>query len=121
MASIEDWAFGNCPNIQTITSLAVIPPICGEERVFDSELYNKTQVYVPNTGSSLARYLGNNVWGQFRYIYEKDLTGVDTPVMNGETQVSSLINLNGQYITNAQRGINLQKMSNGTTKKVLMR
>ena len=118
--SIKDGAFAECPNIKTITSLAVIPPACGEE-VFDSELYNKTQVYVPNTGSALARYLGNKVWGQFRYIYEKDLTGVDTPVMNGETQVSSLINLNGQYITNAQRGINLQKMSNGTTKKVLMR
>ena len=41
--------------------------------------------------------------------------------MDNESQVKSLINLNGQYITNAQRGINLQKMSNGTTKKVLMR
>ena len=41
--------------------------------------------------------------------------------MNSEAQVSSLINLGGQYITNAQHGINLQKMSNGTTKKVLMR
>ena len=118
--NIGDRAFEYCPNIKTITSLTVIPPACGKE-VFDSELFNKTQVYVPNTGSALTRYLAANVWGQFRYIYEKDLTGVDTPVMNGETQVSSLINLNGQYITNAQRGINLQKMSDGSTKKVLMR
>ena len=117
--NIGDGAFYGCPNIETITSYAVIPPMC-KEYTFDSELFNKTKVYVPNAENALARYLGNNVWGQFRYIYEKDLTGVDTPVMNGEAQASRLINLNGQYITNAQRGINLQKISNGTTKKVLM-
>lgn len=120
MESIEDYAFCECPNIKTITSLSVIPPTCGEY-AFDLELFNKTKVYVPCTGSALASYLAANVWGQFRYIYEKDPTGVDTPEMNGEAQASHLINLGGQYITNAQRGINLQKMSNGTTKKVLMR
>ena len=117
---IGDGAFYGCQNIETITSYAVIPPMC-KEHTFDSKLFDKTKVYVPNAENTFARYLGNNVWGQFRYIYEKDLTGVDTPVMNSETQVLSLINLNGQYITNAQRGINLQKISNGTTKKVLMR
>ena len=122
VTSIGSGAFEDCPNIQTITSLAVIPPVCEENRnaVFDSELFIKTRVFVPNTGNALARYLDDNVWGQFR-IYERDLTGVDTPIMDNESQVKSLINLNGQYITNAQRGINLQKMSNGTTKKVLMR
>ncbi len=122
VTSIGRGAFEDCPNIQTITSLAVIPPVCEENRnaVFDSELFIKTRVFVPNTGNALARYLDDNVWGQFR-IYERDLTGVDTPVMNGEAQVSRLINLNGQYITNAQRGIAIEKLSNGTTKKVLMR
>ena len=106
VTSIGDEAFKYCENINTITSLAILPPVCGKG-VFISELFNKTQVYVPNTGNALARYLGNNVWGQFRYIFEKDLTGVETPVMNNESQVSNLINLNGQYISDAQRGINL--------------
>ena len=116
--SIEYEAFKGCPNIKTITSLAVIPPDCSEY-TFEFVLFDKTQVYVPNTRR--AEYLVNKVWRKFSYIYEKDLTGVDTPIMNNEAQASHLINLNGQYITDAQRGIMLQKMSNGTTKKVLMR
>ena len=121
---IRGGAFYGCSSLKTITCLPIIPPTCTEEdgyNVFLANCYNTAQVYVPNTGSALARYLGNNVWGQFRYIFEKDLTGVDTPIMNNEAQVSGLINLNGQYISDAQRGIMLQKMNDGTVKKVLLR
>ena len=67
------------------------------------------------------RYISDRFWKKFLNIQEKDLTGIETPNITSDTKVKSLINLNGQYITDAQRGITIEKMSNGTTKKVLMR
>lgn len=72
------------------------------------------------THNAVARYQADDIWKKFFEIYEEDITGVETISIN-TTAPSSFINLGGKYISKAQRGINLQKMPDGTTKKVLMR
>ena len=115
---IEKNAFNGCERITQIHSHNYVPPTCATD--FPEYVYKAAVVYVPNTRNAVARYQADNVWSKFFEIYDEDITGVEAASIN-TTVPTSFVNLNGQYITNAQRGINLQKMSDGTTKKVLMR
>ena len=115
---IEVYAFKGCERITQIHSHNYIPPTCATG--FSEYVYKAAVVHVPNTHNAVARYQADKTWSKFFEIYDEDITGVEATSVN-TTAPSSLINLNGQYISNAQRGINLQKMPDGTTKKVLMR
>lgn len=117
---IERDAFKGCERITQIHSHNYIPPTCYDTKVFDSYVYKAAVVYVPNTRNAVARYQADDIWKKFFEIYEEDITGVEAISIN-TTAPSSFINLGGQYISNAQRGITLQQMPDGTTKKVLMR
>ena len=117
---IERDAFKGCERITQIHSHNYIPPTCYDTKVFDSYVYKAAVVYVPNTHNAVARYQADYTWSKFFEIYDEDITGVEATSLN-TTAPTNFINLGGQYISKAQRGINLQKMSNGTTKKVLMR
>ena len=117
---IDKNAFSGCERITQIHSHNYIPPICYNSSVFDYYVYKAAVVYVPNTRNAVARYQADDIWKKFFEIYEEDITGVEAISIN-TTAPSSFINLGGQRISNAQRGINLQKMPDGTTKKVLMR
>ena len=77
-------------------------------------------LFVPDTEGTLALYQTAEAWKDFKTIVANVLTGINSNRMSSATP-ASLINLNGQYISNAPSGINLQKMPDGTTKKVLMR
>lgn len=111
-------AFKGCERITQIYSLNYIPPTCDES--FPTYVYRAAVVHVPNTHNAVARYQAVSPWKSFFEIYDDDFTGVEATSINA-TAPASLINLNGQYISDAQRGILLQKMPDGTTKKVLMR
>lgn len=117
---INAAAFKGCSRITQIHSHATTPPTCYNNNVFDSNVYQDADVYVPSVNNALAAYKAANVWKNFYVFCVEDITGVNGP--HSSTNVpASFINLGGQYITNVQRGINMQKMSDGTTKKVLMR
>ena len=115
---INKNAFSGCERITQIHSHNYIPPTCATN--FPEYVYKAAVVYVPNTRNAVARYQADKIWSKFFEIYEEDITGVEAISIN-TTAPSSFINLGGQRISNAQRGINLQKMPDGTTKKVLMR
>ena len=115
---IDKNAFKGCERITQIHSHNYIPPTCATD--FPEYVYKAAVVYVPNTHNAVARYQADDIWKKFFEIYDEDITGVENTSINTNAP-ASFINLGGQYISKAQRGINLQKMPDGTTKKVLMR
>ena len=119
VTSIGDEAFYGCDNLRTIISLSVTPPSCFNN-TFGSTTYDSAILYVPDTEGTLTLYQTAEAWKNFKNIVVNNLTGINNNRMSAASP-ASLINLNGQYISNAQRGIMMQKMPNGTTKKVLMR
>ena len=46
LQTIEERVFNGCKNIESVVSLAKIPPVCGNE-AFDSEIYPKAVLTVP--------------------------------------------------------------------------
>ena len=115
---IDTDAFKDCESITQIYSHNPDPPTCATD--FPISVYKTAVVHVPNTLNAIDNYQADSIWGKFLEIYDEDLTGVETSSINA-TAPTSLINLNGQYITDAQRGIAIEKMSDGTMKKVLKR
>ena len=82
----------------------------------DNTLYNAT-LYVPK--GTIGKYKATKGWNKFVWIEEFDATDIDS--IQDIHHESSLFSINGTRIPKMKRGINIIKMSDGTTKKVLVK
>ena len=77
-------------------------------------------VYVPN--EALTAYQSDNLWNNFWNLQGFDPTGIETPLMNnGERTIKEAYDLGGKQLSQPQRGLNIVKMSDGNTKKVVIK
>ena len=122
--SITEIAFGkyttNIPdytkdfsNIETITLHNPTPPNVSSS-VFTNTQYMNLNVYVPK--GSLEAYQKADVWKNFRCLQEKDLTGIETVVADGNNTDNVIYDMLGRRLDAPKAGLNI---ING--KKVMIR
>ena len=110
VASIGNYAFEKCHKLETVTSLNPIPPTCGAG-VFN-EISSYAQLKVPE--NSISAYKSANVWKDF-YSIVAGITDVVADEDNA-TEVARY-DANGRLLSKPAHGINIIKMSDGSTRK----
>ena len=118
---IGSWAFGDCDKLVTIISLIENPfGIEGknsETPIFSYDTFKNATLYVPK--GTIDKYKETKGWKDFSNIKESS-TGIND-IKQEETTVSRYYNLNGQETSQPRKGISIVKMSNGKTKKVVVK
>ena len=121
VTSIGQSAFRNCSGLTEIVSLASIPPVCNAG-VFENVDKSLCTLKVPK-GSKDA-YSQADGWKDFvDNIEEVDVTGIEAVAAEGVSNVdiTDIYDLNGRRRDTLQPGVNIVKMSDGTTRKVIKR
>ncbi len=116
--SIGNEAFSDCTALTTLVTHRTTPPTCGTEALDDINKWNCT-LYVPT--NSLAAYQAADQWKEFFFIEEGAPTGIRQPISGTESTVIRRYDASGFRISSPTKGLNILKMSDGTTKKVLVK
>lgn len=106
------WASGTLDQIATLVCDATTPPEC-KDGAFDAIDKEKCTLYVP--AESINLYKEANEWKKFFHI-QSSVNGIKTD----KTTVSATYTLGGQRATAGQHGIVIQRMSDGTARKVII-
>lgn len=104
--------FKDCPNLRAIRLFSPIPSI---PREFP-ELSDNVTIYVPKGSYMSYRVTG---WGAYN-LMEFDAVGIDTPVRTNKAGVPEYYSIEGKLLTSPQRGVNIVREADGTTKKVFI-
>ena len=119
VTSIGDYAFSGCSGLKEITSYIQEPFKTGDY-CWDS--VNKSiPLYVP--AGTKEKYQGTDGWKEFTNIQEVDMTGIEAVTAEGvsNADITDIYDLNGRRRDALQPGVNIVKMSDGTTRKVIKR
>lgn len=111
VSSIGDYVFAYCQKLRYVTSLNPTPPVCGSG-VFDNiETY--ASLTIPESG--ISAYKSANVWKDF---YKIEAAGVNNIVTTEISRTSvARYDTNGRLLSKPTPGINIIKMSDGSTRK----
>lgn len=117
--TIGKEAFSDCSALTKLISRAAIPPVCGTQALDDINKWECT-LLVPD--GSLTLYQTADQWKEFFFIDAFDPDGINgieaDPSLVGEVEC---FDLQGRRIDKAQKGINIIRNADGTTKKVLIK
>ena len=111
VTSIINEIFSNCYNIDEVYSLNPVPPVCEGSSVFYSGTKEKGCLHVPV--GSVDAYKEAFVWKDF---FNIDAASVAGTKKNAAT-VAESYTLSGQRAGNTHRGLTIQRLSDGTTRK----
>ena len=119
VTSIAQQAFAGCSGLQSVYSK--VEDVFGiNKNTFDTNTYNNAKLYVP-VGKK-AVYEDTPWWLSFTNIEEYDYnTGIAAPQQGKDVRVADAYQLNGQKRNGVQRGLNIVRMSDGTTRKVVVK
>lgn len=101
VTSIGDNAFYYCPSLISVTVLNPIPVSINE-----NAFANRTNatLYVPE--GSKSAYKAARYWNEFKEIIEKDFTGIDQIMIDGQNN-AKIFTLDGKRISKPRKGINI--------------
>ena len=124
MADVVDFTgywgyyFKSADKLDTLCSIATNPPII--DNVSENQKAS-LKVFVPK--GTLAAYQAADVWKEFWNMQESDeITGVSSPVMpTTDVKEVGRYSITGVKIEQKRPGINIIKMSDGTSRKVLVK
>lgn len=122
LTCIEDSAFHKCTSIADMYCYAEQVPEMGKDVFIDSNYKNAT-LHVP--ANAVEAYRNAEQWKDFGNIVA--LTDEDPKPTSIESVNSSIktaeryYTIDGKQITSLQRGLNIVKMSDGTTRKVIVK
>ena len=121
--SIGHKAF-DCDNISTVISLIENPFVISanfqqNQNTFSSKTFSTGVLYVPYGTKDM--YKMTEGWNRFTNIEELEPINTGISPVHMPTTNSSFYTLDGKHITQPSKGINIIRMSDGTTKKVLVK
>jgi len=109
--------FDECVNLQSIYCY-MEEPCTFELKCFNDTTYNNAILYVP-TGKKEV-YKSTDYWHKFMNIAEFDVTAVKEIDKDVKIEVARYT-IEGKKISSPQKGINILRMNDGTTQKVLVK
>ena len=120
METIGKEAFSDCTAMTKLVSRSATPPVCNTNALDDINKRNCTLTIPQGT---LAQYQAADQWKEFFFIEEKDLSSVNNITMDdgSKQEIVATYDLNGRKTTGLQRGMNIVKMKNGDTRKVVIK
>ena len=118
LESIGKEAFSDCTNLQKLLSHSSNPPICGNQALDDINKWNCT-LSVPK--GSVNKYKNADQWKEFFFIEEMDVENSIEQSNANSCSTQEIYDTSGRHLQDPLRGINIIKMSDGTTKKVLVK
>lgn len=117
---IKDGAFAGS-NIQQIESKIEDPSKCKfNTDCFDLSTYTFATLYVP-IGTKIKYENEKYSWGYFLTIMEREATEIKAMKNDGFQSVEERFLMSGQKTSQPQKGINIIKMSDGTSKKLFVK
>ena len=112
VTSIGAYALYGCSSLRSIQSLNPTPPTC-----IENSLYNCYNIPLIVADGASERYATALEWSKFTNIQEAGIEEVQTD--ENATEVSRY-DINGRLLTEPTIGVNIVKMSDGSTKKVIV-
>ena len=79
--------------------------------------YNQATLYVPE--ASLEAYKTTSDWNRFGTILPITSTDINYNTANKEVMIDAVYDLDGKRSNGTSRGLNIIRMSDGTTRKVM--
>ena len=119
---IGSSAFHDCKNLTSVTSM-IEEPFEIEDKVFtyynklNYEWFTEATLYVP--AGTKSKYESTPAWNKFEKIVEQEVNAVESVETDVQVEETERYNVSGQRISTPQKGLNVVKMSDGTTRKVM--
>ena len=117
VTSIGYSAFQNCSNLNVVYNKATTP----QSLLYDAQFnYSTATLHVPVGTKSL--YKASDYWKNFNNIVDDIPTAINNVNENKDfnLKVKSNFSIDGKSISQPQKGINIQKMSDGTGRKIVV-
>lgn len=114
---IGEKAFSGCASLTSVISKMENPcPV--DIGCFDDDVYNNSTLYVPN--KSIDKYKSTDYWSKILHIEEGIPSGMETinRAEDGSSHELDRYDVRGNRLDTPQKGLNIIRMSDGTTKKV---
>ncbi len=118
VTSIGGSAFYNCTGLRTLNSYNSTPPTCDTD-VFENVRTDLCTLFVP-IGAKSAYSIADQ-WKEFLYVEEVEVSPVADILAGGNAEPAGYYTTDGKQVSHPQRGINIIRYSDGTTKKVLVK
>ena len=115
VTSIGERAFEDCLRLTSIYSY-IENPTSNTGSKFDSSNYTDATLYVPS--GTKDKYLATAGWKKFTNIVEMGETAVKEISASNINEAKSF-SIDGKRLSQPQKGLNILKMSDGTTRKVV--
>ena len=124
VTSIGTGAFYECTGLTSVISL-IEEPFEINEKTFEYSYWDEynhyefttATLYVP-TGTK-AKYESTPAWNEFTNIVEGIENAVKSVETDAQAEETERYNVSGQRISSPQKGLNIVKMSDGTTRKIM--
>lgn len=127
LRNIGHRAFWGCNKLMMISCKAKNPPSLSYNSYsysgqpynnFSDNTYENATLFVPKNSSSYKSQAG---WKLFKNIIEVDNWSNGIKTINNSNEVIKRYDINGRDVKSSYRGISIIKMSDGTTKKVIIK
>ena len=123
VTSIGKWAFSGCTGLTSVISMIEEPFEIYKNTFYnwveDHDEFTTATLYVP-TGTK-AKYESTPAWNKFANIVEGIENAVKSVETDAQAEETVRYNVGGQRISTPQKGLNIVKMSDGTTRKVVVK
>ena len=115
VTSLGEYCFADCSYLKTVT--CEIPAPIGSAYIFKGTAIYKATLYVPE--ASLNSYKTTSPWSDFGTILAIKSSGIETNTVGTSATVDAIYNLEGKRNSGMKSGMNILRMSNGTTRKIM--
>ena len=109
------YCFSHCSSLKTVT--CEIPAPIDDNYIFYNVPINEATLYVPEV--SLNSYKTTLSWSDFGTILAIKSSGIETNTVGTSAIVDAIYNLEGKRNGGIKSGMNILRMSNGTTRKIM--
>ena len=123
VTSIGEYAFYGCTGLTSVISLIEEPfEITGDVFYnYNADTYSidftSATLYVP--AGTKDKYKSTPAWNKFKMIVEQEVNAVESVETDAQAEETVRYNVGGQRISTPQKGLNIVKMSDGTTRKIM--
>ena len=117
VTTIFDGAFDDCYAITSVICLAKKCPVYKRTMYDMFSVYKKATLYVPK--QSIDAYKTTYPWSNFVNVVALEDTGIEGKPMDNAPRADAVYDIDGRRTDSMKRGLNIVRMSDGTTRKVM--